>query len=338
MISVVDFFGWIGALVSICFFVSPIFKYINLLKKKISYKEINAIIIVGNYISSLVWLIYGFENKIKQIIVCYSLGALISFIWILIYLVHFGKEKMTQALVYTMILSSLTFAIFIILEVIIEDKKILGEVCFIVCSLSYISPTQLLIKVLNSKNYKKIPIYSAILSSIGYGSWTLFGLFKFNANIIIPNLVGLGFSLAQIILYRVYKYKKPLTEEIGNISQSVIGTVKNVVDRTVEIANSISITNNTQNNQNNSAAPPNITPQTQINKDLKDNNNIDNNAIDFNTSSENNNKIDANNKGENNEVTTEANFNTNLDKKPNDNENNNDNKENNNDFIEVPNL
>ena len=127
-----------------------------------------------------------------------------------------------------------------------EDKSISNIhniiICFDLCTLSYISPTQLLIKVLNTKDYKLIPIYSAIIASIGYGSWTLFGLFKFNANIIIPNLVGLGFSLAQIILYRVYKNKKPLTEELGNISNSVIGAVKNVVEKTVEIANSINQT------------------------------------------------------------------------------------------------
>ena len=333
MISIVDFFGWIGALVSICFFISPIFKYLNLMKKKINYKDINIIIIVGNYISSLVWLIYGYENKIKQITVCFSLGALISFIWILIYLVHMGKDKMTHALIYTMILSSLTFAIFIILEIIINDKKILGEVCFIVCSLSYISPTQLLIKVLNSKNHKKIPIYSAIISAIGYGSWTLFGLFKFNGNIIIPNLVGLGFALAQIILYRIYKYKKPLTEELGNISQSVIGTMKNVADKTVEIVNSITPISNIQISQNNSAAPPNINANPQTNKDLKDNDNIGNNNIDFNNSNENNNKMNGNN-GENSEVKTETNFNTNLVTNVNDNNK----KENDNDFIEAPNA
>ena len=73
MISIIDFFGWIGALVSICFFVSPIFNYKNLMKKKVDYKEINILIIVGNYVTSLVWLIYGFENKIKQITVFYSL-------------------------------------------------------------------------------------------------------------------------------------------------------------------------------------------------------------------------------------------------------------------------
>lgn len=307
MVTITDCFGWIGVIVSICFFASPIFQFINLLKKKIDYQKINIVIIIGNYISSIVWLIYGYQIKIKQLTVCYSIGALICLIWIWIYLVQMGKKKMTQALIFTMVLSALTFALFIILTVVINDKKILGEVCFIVCSLSYISPTQLLIKVLNSKDYKIIPFYSAIISAVGYGSWTIFGLFKFNANIIIPNLVGLGFALAQIILYRVYKNQKPLAEELGNISTSVIGAMKNVVEKTVEIANSI----NPNASTNDNAPPANVEVVGNINKNSINNNKSD--EINFNTNTE----------SVNNENQTNIDFNTNLETNIGINDNNN---------------
>lgn len=337
MITITDFFGWIGVIVSICFFASPITKFINLLKNKIDYREINIIIIIGNYISSIVWLIYGYQIEIKQITVCYSLGSLISLVWIWIYLVKIGKKKMKQALIYTMILTSATFAIFIILIGIISKKKIIGEICFIVCSLSYISPTQLLIKVLNSKDYKLISIYSAVISAVGYGSWTIFGLFKFNATIIIPNIVGLGFAIAQIILYKVYKDKKTLSEEIGNISTTVVDAMKNVVDKTVEIANSISPGIDTTkpeiniNNSNNSAAP-NINNETQTNVGTFNVDNNGNNSLTINDMSENNNDISQNMENNNN-----INFNTNLETNasiinPNNNESEN------NENIDVPNI
>jgi solute carrier family 50 protein (sugar transporter) len=313
MITISDFFGWVGVTVSIIFFASPITKYIQLLKKKIDYREINIIIIIGNYISSIVWLIYGFQIEIQQIKVCYSIGSLISLIWIWIYLVQMGKAKMRQTLIFTMILTSSTFALLIVLIGIINDKKVIGEICFIVCSLSYISPTQLLIKVLNSKDYKKIPIYSAIISAVGYFSWSLFGLFNFSATIIIPNMVGLGFALAQIILYKVYKDKKPLAEEIGNISTTVIGAMKNVVEKTVEIANSINPENG-QENKDNNAAPTNtntnVEPATNIEVFNVDNNNFNfNNSVGIKDNSDNNNILKQNN---NNETNNSMNFNTNL--------------------------
>ena len=311
MVSIMDLFGWTGAFVSICFFCSPVLNFIKLIKKKIQYKDIHILIILGNYISSIVWLIYGYKISCTQLITCYSIGASISLIWIWIYLINMGKKRMTLTLIYALILSVLTFSLYITLAIIIDDKDTLGEVCFIVCSISYISPTQLLIKVLNKKDYKIIPIFSAVISGLGFGSWTIFGLFQFSATIIIPNLVGFIFSAAQIILYRIYKNKKTLVEEIANISTTVIGTVKNVVERTVEIANNINQTTQNENQTENGQNPTNNSLEV---KNVK-------NDINFDTNKENNkNQIEDN---KNSNVIGDFDFNTNIDDHPQNNENNN---------------
>ena len=306
-----DLFGWTGAFVSICFFCSPVLNFIKLIKKKIQYKDIHILIILGNYISSIVWLIYGYKISCTQLITCYSIGASISLIWIWIYLINMGKKRMTLTLIYALILSILTFSLYITLAIIIDDKDTLGEVCFIVCSISYISPTQLLIKVLNKKDYKIIPIFSAVISGLGFGSWTIFGLFQFSATIIIPNLVGFIFSAAQIILYRIYKNKKTLVEEIANISTSVIGTVKNVVERTVEIANNINQTTQNENQTENGQNPTNNSLEVK---------NV-NNDINFDTNKENNKNQTEDNKNSN--VIGDFDFNTNIEDHPQNNENNN---------------
>ena len=183
--------------------------------------------------------------------------------------------------------------------------------CFIVCSLSYISPTQLLIKVLNKKDYRIIPLYSAIISGLGFGSWTIFGLFKLSATIIITNLVGFLFSAAQIILYRIYKNKKPLDEEIGNISHSVIGAVKNVVEKTVEIANTLN--QDTPNLPNNNKVENNSNASVEI-KNQNDVNFQNNNSINFDTNN-------TNKKNDNTGGVVDINFNTNLEINPQNNNN-----------------
>lgn len=317
MVSIMDLFGWTGAFISICFFCSPILNFIKLMKKKIQYKDIHILIILGNYISSIVWLIYGYKISCTQLIACYSIGASISLIWIWIYLINMGKKRMTLTLIYALILSVLTFSLYITLAIIIDDKDTLGEVCFIVCSISYISPTQLLIKVLNKKDYKIIPIFSAVISALGFGSWTIFGLFQFSATIIIPNLVGFIFSAAQIILYRIYKNKKALVEEIGNISTSVMGAVKNVVERTVEIANNINQTtqndNKTENEQNPSSNSVDV-------KKVND-------SINFDTNKESNQNQTEESK--NNNIIGDFDFNTNIEVNPQNNGNNNNSIQNN---------
>ena len=148
------------------------------------------------------------------------------------------KNKMKQALIFfSMIITSSTFILFIVLIGIIKDKKIIGEICFKVCSLSYISPTQLLIKALNSKDYKMILIYSPIISAVRYWSWPILGLFYFNATVIILNVVGFGFALVKIILFKVYKDKKPLDEKLVIFSTSVIEAMENVVEKKLKLQN-----------------------------------------------------------------------------------------------------
>ena len=267
-----DYFGWLGALFSIGFFASPIHKYYNIIKSKNDYKEINISVIIGNYISSFIWLIYGYETQIKQIKVCFSLGALISFIFLWIYLSYMGKEKTVIPLLYTTLLTSLTFGAFVFLELILNDKKVLKAISCIFCSLIYISPTPLFIKAFNSKNYKIIQIYRVIFSTIIYGIWTIFGFYKNDKIIIIPNLLWLILTLPQVILYRIYKYNNPLTEEIGNISNLDIRTMKNVVDQNLELTtypnnkniNDEPLVNKDINNEDN-----------EIDKERKNNSNLD---------------------------------------------------------------
>ena len=64
------------------FFASPAKQFYNLYKKKIKYTDIHIVIILANYISSIVRLIYGLSINLKQIKVSYSIGILLSLIWL----------------------------------------------------------------------------------------------------------------------------------------------------------------------------------------------------------------------------------------------------------------
>ena len=105
---------------------------------------------------------------------------------------------MKRALIYSTTLTSATFTLFNILIGIIKDKKLIDEIYFIVCSLSYISRRQLLIKILNSKDYI---YFHTIRYYFSNRAWQL-------DNYYVSNIVGLGFPITQIVLYKVYKEKK----------------------------------------------------------------------------------------------------------------------------------
>ena len=230
-----DSFGWIGGAISIYFLLTPITKIIKLCRKKITYQEINRIILLANYISCIIWLIYGYTIKCPQITICYSIGSVISLAWVWTYLVYLGKSSLNKALIYTMILSIGSFFIYIFLAVLIKNKIVIGKICLIACSISYVSSIQILYKAIKDQRYDIIPIYTACISGVGFLSWTIFGLIKFNFNIAVPHFIGALFSLFEIVLWRINKKKKELVEEhkIGN-SSNITMSVTSIPEQTVQ--------------------------------------------------------------------------------------------------------
>lgn len=280
-VTLVGFLGWVGATVSLFFFVSPVFQFYKLYKNKIQYNEISSIIILANYFSCIVWLIYGYSIKCTQIIVANCLGAIISLAWIWTYLVYMGKSHLNIALFYTMGLSAISFIIYILLAIVVNNSKVVGQICLILCSLSYASSAKLLLEVARTRNYKLIPIYSAILSLIGCTGWTTFGLLNLNFIIVVPNLVGAVISLAQIFTWKLYKKKSPLVDRVRDVSITQTSMGPNIGKETIMGTDSL------PNLEPNNNPLPNLKQSTENGLDMKNDVNITQNEKPVN----NNNQI-----------------------------------------------
>lgn len=211
-----NFLGWIGATISTLFYISPSLQFYKLWKKKIKYNEINSLILIVNYFSCIIWLIYGYSIKCIQIEVSNGIGAIVNLAWSWIYAVYLGHDHINLALFFTMGLSAISFIIYILLAIVIN--KAIGQVCLVLCSLSYLSMSKVLFEVFRTKNYQLIQIYSSILNVIGCAGWSLYGLLPLNFVILVPNLVGFAISLALIMIWRLYKGKKPLVERVRDVS------------------------------------------------------------------------------------------------------------------------
>lgn len=261
----VNFLGWIGAAVSVLFFSSPSIQFYKLFKKKIHYVEINILIIIANYFSCIVWLIYGYSIKCIQINVSNGIGAVVSLAWTWIYSVHLGKDHLNLAIFFTMGLSAISFVIYILLTMVIN--KAVGQVCLVLCSLSYLSSSKALFEAYRTKNYKLIQIYSAILSVIGCAGWFFYGLLKLNMIIIVPNLVGFVIAIAQVMFWRYYKVKQSL---LGGRVRDVSISQSNVPDQPnpsfgLDYNTSNINNNNTTNNDFPSNLEPNNSPLPGLN-------------------------------------------------------------------------
>ena len=71
--------------------------------------------------------------------------------------------------------------------------------------LMYIAPGQKIVRVIKEKNYKLIPIRSTIVSICCSGSWLLFGISINLIPQIVPNALGLFFSIVNTLAW-IYFY------------------------------------------------------------------------------------------------------------------------------------
>ena len=69
----------------------------------------------------------------------------------------------------------------------------------------YIAPGQKILRVIKEKNYKLIPIRSTIVSILCSGSWLIYGIVIDLVTQIIPNALGLFFSIANTMAW-IYFY------------------------------------------------------------------------------------------------------------------------------------
>ena len=65
----------------------------------------------------------------------------------------------------------------------------------------YIAPGQKILRVIKEKNYKLIPIRSTIVSILCSGSWLMYGITINLFAQIVPNAIGLFFSILNTLAW-----------------------------------------------------------------------------------------------------------------------------------------
>ena len=142
------------------------FSYINVFKGKISYEDTPGIVVTVSYANCFCWCIYGKLIYSNQIKICNLIGAVSSFFLISIYLLYESKKYTLDAILNSIIIIAGLYAIYRGFTIVIEDDSIIGKICIGISCLVFLSPIQIIYRVLREKNYNLIPIYSAYISII----------------------------------------------------------------------------------------------------------------------------------------------------------------------------
>ena len=198
-------FGWIGFTISIYFYLSPVVPFIKVVKGEIKYKDAPFILLLCNIMNCIMWIDYGLVKNTFLVYFTCAIGGAITLIWITIYLIFLGKKIFLICLLSNLLLMGLIFGITYLFYII--NIEITGYAALVFNVLMLISPGEKIFTVIKTGKYELIPIFSTIGSLLNSGCWLLFGIFQNDLKLIIPNGLGLFFSIIQVLVYYIY-YKK----------------------------------------------------------------------------------------------------------------------------------
>ena len=201
-----NIFGWVGTGISTFFYIAPIVPFIKLIKGEITYKESPGILLICSFMNCILWGDYGLLLDRFLIYFANGIGGVITLIWIVIFIIHYVEKRFAMALLYNLILIIAIIGIAMLFFFIVP-YEVTGKIAMVFNVLMYASPGEKMITVFKTGNYKLIPIWSTLGGTACSACWMIYGIYLVDWNQIIPNALGVIFSIIQIIVFLFYKLK-----------------------------------------------------------------------------------------------------------------------------------
>ena len=201
-----DIFGWVGTGISLFFYIAPVVPFLKLIKGEISCKESPGILLICSFMNCILWGDYGLLLDRFLIYFANGIGGVITLIWIVIFIIHYVEKRFAMALLYNLILTISIVGIALLFFFIVP-YQVTGKIAMVFNVLMYASPGEKMITVFRTGNYKLIPIWSTLGGIACSACWMIYGIYLVDWNQIIPNALGVLFSIIQIVVFLIYKLK-----------------------------------------------------------------------------------------------------------------------------------
>ena len=223
--TVGEVFGWIGSVISIVFFFMPIAQFIDLIKGKITYKDVAGLLLLCTVVNCELWVVYGIKLSKLQVYITNGTGVVVTYVWIIIFLVYFSNKNPLKStgfvLLALVVIAGIAALFYLVVDSARDEAVITGYVAMVFNVLMYAAPGEKVYRVIKTGNYQLIPIFSTIGALVNSCCWTIYGIYDKDVDILVPNALGLFFAILQIIVYLAVKYKKGKSKENPQEAENV---------------------------------------------------------------------------------------------------------------------
>ncbi|XP_076960920.1 bidirectional sugar transporter SWEET9-like [Bidens hawaiensis] len=210
-------FGLLGNIISFMVFLAPIPTFYKVYKKKSTEGFQSAPYVMGLF-SAMLWIYYAFlKTNAVLLITINSVGCFIETAYICFFLFYAPKKARMESLKLIVLLIVVGFGMIILLTQLLASGDtrgvIVGWICLVFSLCVFIAPLGVVRQVVKTKDVEYMPILLSVALTVSAVMWFFYGLLLHDFNIAIPNVLGFIFGIIQMILYFLYKNKKPFIDE-----------------------------------------------------------------------------------------------------------------------------
>ena len=222
MVDVASFFSSLGTIFSVFLSFSPTVPFIQVFQRKEKIEILPEGMLFCQLLNRLLWGSVWVLTKRLIPLINAGVGIIITSDFLILYFYLYFNRIYFKALIGFFAL--LSFELFIFLgAVLYGNVSVVSLLAMIFNVAMYIAPGQKIVRVIKEKNYKLIPIRSTIVSICCSGSWLLYGIFINLMPQIVPNALGLFFSIANTLAW-IYFY---INREEKNKEEETLAVVHN---------------------------------------------------------------------------------------------------------------
>ena len=201
-------FPILGTIFSVFLSFSPTVPFIQVFKRQEKIEILPEGMLLCQLLNRLLWGSVWVLTKIIIPFINAAVGIFITSVFIVLYFYLYFDRLYYKTFMGLISLIVFEFSIAII-AISYGNVPTVSLLAMIFNVAMYIAPGQKILRVIKEKNYKLIPIRSTIVSILCSGSWLIYGIVINLVAQIIPNALGLFFSIANTLAWIYFYINRP---------------------------------------------------------------------------------------------------------------------------------
>ena len=212
MVELADILSTAGTIISFIMSFSPTVPFIKVFKKEEKIDILPEGLLLFLILTRIVWGSVWILTERKIALLNSVLGVIICDIFVILYFYLYFNRTYLKPFFASILLIVIEGGI-VYIGVLWGDYLTLSYIAMVFNVIMFISPGQKILRVIKEKNYKLIPIYSTLANIMASSTWLGYGICINLISQIIPNALGLFFSIVNTTLWIYYYCKRDETKE-----------------------------------------------------------------------------------------------------------------------------